>query len=299
MSLTYLRLFACIDEIARAGSIRKAAQTLYITPSALDRRLQELEQQIGAPLFERHARGMRVTAAGEIFLHHIRAHRADAERVRTEIEQLKGLQRGTVTLAASQALTFSVLPDALNAFQRDNPGIRVVVRIDSHMAILRALREFAVDVAALYSMPPADDLSVLHVLDQGLCAVMAADHPLAGEPSLRMRQCLQYPLALPDASLGLRSLIDGVIARGSTAPRVMLESNSLEMLRTYVRGNDAISFQIPAGASLERTYDGVVARRIEERGLARRQLTVAQLRGRHLPLAAARFVEVLKARLPA
>src|ERR1700716_1981465 len=71
MPLPYLRIFHYIDEIARAGSVRKAAESLFITPSALDRRLQDLEQELDAELFERHARGMRLTAAGELFLHHI------------------------------------------------------------------------------------------------------------------------------------------------------------------------------------------------------------------------------------
>jgi len=297
VSFNYLRLFACIDEIARAGSIRKAAQAMYITPSALDRRLQELERQLGAELFERHARGMRATAAGEIFLHHIRSHRADSERMRTEIEQLKGLQRGTVSVAASQALTFSVLPDALNAFRASHPGVRFRVTIDSHAAVLRALREFVVDLVAVYHMPPADDVLALHTVDQGLCAVMAAGHPLAGRSVLKMRDCLQYPLALPDARLGLRSLLDGVFARSSLKPRVVMESNSLEMLRTFVKGNEAIAFQIPAGASVGRAYDGAIARPVQDRGLPARRLTVAQLRERHLPLPAARFVQFLKERL--
>ena len=76
MSLQYLRVFAYIDEVARAGSIRKAAEALFITPSALDRRVQDLEKELGTELFERHARGMRLTAAGELFLHHVRAQRA-------------------------------------------------------------------------------------------------------------------------------------------------------------------------------------------------------------------------------
>ena len=88
MQLQYLRVFAYIDAVARAGSIRKAAEALFITPSALDRRVQDLEQELGAELFERHARGMRLTAAGELFLHHVRAQRADFERIHAEIEHL-------------------------------------------------------------------------------------------------------------------------------------------------------------------------------------------------------------------
>ena len=140
MQLQYLRVFAYIDAVARAGSIRKAAESLFITPSALDRRVQDLERELGAELFERHARGMRLTAAGELFLHHVRAQRADFERIHAEIEHLKGMRRGTVAIAASQALAFSVLPELINRFRRANPGITFKVRICDRQAVVVALR---------------------------------------------------------------------------------------------------------------------------------------------------------------
>ncbi len=294
LSLQYLRVFGYIDAVARAGSIRKAAEALFITPSALDRRVQDLEKELGAALFERHARGMRLTAAGELFVHHVRAQRADFGRIQTEIEHLKGMRRGTVSIAASQALSFSVLPDLINRMGAANPGIDFRVRICDRQAVVLALRAFEADLGLVYSMQPAADLTVLMQVEQRLCAVMAAGHSLAAKAAVRMRDCLRYPLAMPDATLGARALLDGFFAHSSLKPEVALESNSFELLRNFVRSNDAVSFQIQVGTPLGRDQDGVTARVIEERAFPRQPLTVAQLKGRHLPQPALRFLAALR-----
>lgn len=293
MSLQYLRIFNYIDAIARSGSIRKAAEALFITPSALDRRLQDLEDDLGAVLFERHARGMRPTAAGELFLKHARHQRADYERLRTDIGHLQGLHRGTVNIAASQALAFSLFPDVITQFRQGNPGINFSVRICDHTSVIQSLRDFEADLGLVYNVQPSADISPLLEVEQRLCAVMAESHPLAQQPDLRMRDCLRYPLALPDVSLGGRMLLDAFFARSSLSPNVVLESNSFEMLRNFVRGNDAVSFQIQVGTALARVQDGVTARHVDDRGLGSRPLTLAQLKGRHLPLPAMRFAQTL------
>ena len=294
MSLQYLPDIRHIHEIARCGSIRKAAEALFLTPSALDRRLQDLEAELGTPLFERHARGMRLTSAGEIFLHHVRAQRADFGRGRAEIEQLKGLQRGSVSVVASQALVHTVLPQVIQTFNERHPGITFTVTVADHAGVIQALREFQADVGIVYHAPAAADILPMFTVDQALCAVMSAAHPLAAQQRVSMADCLAYPAALPDRSLGGRIVLDQFFARSSLKPRVAMESNSFEMLRNYVRGTTAVTFQIPLGAPMAEARDGVVARPISDRKLERSTLVVAQLKGRPLPPPAARFVEALR-----
>lgn len=293
-TLQYLRIFNYFETIARCGSIRKAAELLFITPSALDRRLQDLEADLDVELFERHARGMRLTAAGELFLKHARQQHADYEQLQTEIAQLRGLYRGTVSIAASQALAFSLFPDLITRFRQENPGIAFSVRICDHTTAIQALRSFEADLAVVYNAQPSTDTYPLLQLEQRLCAVMAADHPLARHQSLRMRDCLRYPLALPDSSLGGRKLLEAFFARSSLEPNVVLESNSFEMLRKLVRQSDAITFQIQVGTALAHPQDGVTARHIDDHGLGTGLLTLAQLKGRHLPLPAERFAHELR-----
>lgn len=120
---------------------------------------------------------------------------------------------------------------------------------------------------------------------------------LAGKTKLRMRDCLKYPVALSDASIGRRALLDNFLARRSLEPRIVLESNSFEMLRHFVRSNDAIIFKIEIGTALNRAVDGVVARSISDTTLEKRSLKLVQLNGRALAMPALQFLEMVKVSL--
>src|SRR6516225_12498387 len=107
--MKHLRIMRYVDEVARTGSIRKAAGHLNVTSSAVNRQILDLEEELGAPLFERRPRGVRLTAAGEVFVNFLRQHNGDVERMKSQIEDLKGLRRGTVRIG-SQALALEFLP---------------------------------------------------------------------------------------------------------------------------------------------------------------------------------------------
>ena len=96
--MRHLLPFRYIDAIARAGSIRKAAETLAITPSALNRRLLAVEDELGVELFERMSNGVVLNVAGEILLEHIRNQISDMERVKSRIADLSGERRGSVSI---------------------------------------------------------------------------------------------------------------------------------------------------------------------------------------------------------
>lgn len=292
--LEYLRSFAYIEAIEKTGSIRKAAQALYITPSALDRRLQELEAELGVTLFERHARGMRVTQAGEIFLHHVRAHRADSERMRTELDRLKGLHQGRIRIAASQATANFLLPSAIREFQTLYPGVGFHVRVSTHAALLDLLRRFEADIAVVYGLPRNEDLVTRLEIPQALYALMRTGHPLASLSEVDMNDCMAHPLALPDASLGLRSWVNAEIACHARRPDIALESDSLEMLRRYVLSSNAVTFQITAGVARNDTADGIAARPLKRDAPTSGVLAVVQLRDRTLPQPCDAFVATLE-----
>ena len=89
-----------IDTVSREGSIRKAADKLAITSTALNRRILQVEDEIGQPLFERLPSGVRLNTAGEIFVQHIRSQMADLARVQSQIADLSGIRRGHVRVAS-------------------------------------------------------------------------------------------------------------------------------------------------------------------------------------------------------
>ena len=296
--MRHLRFLRYVDQVARSGSIRKAAELLNVTASALNRRIMDIEEELGTELFERQPRGMRLTAAGEVFAHHIRNQLADTERMRSKIEDLKGLRRGNVRIACSQALAHGFLPAAVIAFRSAYPLISFEVVVSDHERAMKALASSEVDIVLVFRPPYFPGFRPLFTVEQRLMAVMAAHHPLAAKPKLRLSDCRLYPLALPERSIGGRQLLDEVTARAGLALAPAIQSNSFEFLRGCVAKGDAISFQIEVGALPDDLAgSGLVARTIDDRDLPGSNLVLGQLRDRNLPVASAMFCEHLRAGL--
>lgn len=295
--MNHLRFLRYVDEVARTGSIRLAAERLHVAASAVNRRILDLEAELGTPIFERMPRGMRLTAAGELFVHYIRQRTAALDQVRSEIEELKGLRRGQVRMVASQALSPQFLPRAIAEFRRGHPLVAFDIRIGDHVQALAALREYQTDLVLVFNLAPEPDIERMAEVEQRLVALMHRDHPLArpGTP-IRLRDCIDYPLALPQRDIGGRQLLERFLARSSVKLQPAVESNSFEFLRGCLLHDQAITFQIAIGAGVS---DGgpVVSRDIADRGFPRGSLVLARLRGRQLPVVAHAFAEEVAERL--
>jgi DNA-binding transcriptional LysR family regulator len=291
MSMRHLRFLRYVDEVARAGSIRKAAEQLHVTASAVNRRVMDLEEELDAPLFERRARGVRLTAAGELFVRYIREQAGDVERMKSQIEDLKGLRRGTVRIACSQALALDFLPREIAAYRTKFPLVQFDVQVLDHERAMTALAAYEVDLVLVFRPPFLASFQPLMSLRQRLVALMGADHPLAAQKKkLRLTQMVDYPVALPERSLGGRQLLTNVLARSNLQFNIAAESNSFEFLRNMVLREKLISFQIEIGAV---ESAALVVRQIDDRDVPHADLVLGQLRGRNLPVPAAKFAEQL------
>jgi len=173
-------LMRMIDATARAGSIRKAAEQLAITHTALNRRILAFEAELGAPVFERLPRGVRLNPAGELVIHHFRSQIADMARVRSHIADLKGERRGHVAIACSQALLPYFLPREIAAYRAGHPAVTFSVELRDRDMAEQALADHVADLALVFEPVRLTEVQTLLTAPQPVCAVMAADHPLAG-----------------------------------------------------------------------------------------------------------------------
>ena len=293
--MKHLRAVTYVAEVARSGSIRRAAERLNLTPSALTRQIQDLEYELGTPIFERLPQGMRLNAAGELFARHIRDQAADLERVRSQIADLSGVRRGRVALACSQAVVTQVVPEEVEIYRARFPQVGFTVQVRDHAQAVTALANFEADLALILQPPPSAELHLLYSGDQTLCALMRTGHALAaGTGPVRLRDCLAHAMALPDHSLAIRHHIELALARRGVELRPVVQSGSLEFLRNLTLREDVISLQIPSGIPDD---PRLRSRPIDARDLTPMTLVLAQLRGRSLSVAAAKFADQLVLRL--
>lgn len=280
----------CINAVAKSGSIRKAAEILSITSTALNRRILAMEEELGVQIFERLPRGVRLSAAGEILLHHIRNQLSDMERVKSQIADLSGGRRGHVSIACSQALLPYFLPEQISAYRREHRAVTFGVHLRDRAAAERALIDHSADIALVFEPVRLSDLQILLTVRQPVYAIMREDHPLAREEIVRLRDCLRFSTALPTTPYGVRNLLELAVRRTSLKMQPVIESDSFEFLRHQALADDTVTFQIAVGLPAADNTQGLVHRRIDEHDVPSGLLYVTQLRGRVLPVSAGRFV---------
>jgi DNA-binding transcriptional LysR family regulator len=295
--MRHMKILHYIDAVAQAGSIRRAAEQLALTSSALNRRIQDFEEELGTPIFERLPRGVRLNAAGELILRHARTQAADLDKVRSQIADLRGQRRGHVAIACSQAVAYDFLASEIASYRADFPAVTFSVEVNNHVTAQGALADFSADLVLVFEPDIQSDLQVLYVLDEPLVAVAARGHPVFGPaPTLRLRDCLRYPVALLRHGFGGRQLLEAGLRRKNFDLSPVLETNSFELLRRYVLKDRVITFQTRIGAPFEERAE-LDCRVIDPRDVAPGRLVLGQLRGRTLPVAAAKFADQLARRM--
>ncbi|MCR8547428.1 LysR family transcriptional regulator [Salipiger sp. P9] len=288
--MRHLTTLTMIRDVARAGSIRRAAEDMNITGSALNRRIQNFEEEFGAPIFERLPRGVRLNPAGELLMQHIQAQIGDLDRVRSQIADLSGARRGHVSIACSQALNPIFLPREVARYRKAHPGVTFSIRIRDRAQAERELSSFATDLAIVFEPVYLVDFEVIQASQQPVCAVLSTDHPLAGQEVLRLRDCLVSPHVIPTREYGVRHLLEMATRGRSLSLDPVIEADSFELMRQYVLYERVVGFQIPIGL-LPASDPRLVVRRIHPADIDPGLLLIGQMRGRTLPVATAKFAQ--------
>ena len=286
-----------IDTISREGSIRKAADKLAITSTALNRRILQVEDEIGQPLFERLPSGVRLNTAGEIFVQHIRSQMADLARVQSQIADLSGIRRGHVRVASGADALRHFLPEAVAGYRREHPAVTFEMTRCYSDAAEASLLSLDTDIAMSFAPVRAAHFHVAAGVRQQIYCLMNEAHPLASRDVIRLRECVGHPAIMPNVMSGIRHLLDTALIRRNLELNTILESDSFEFMQNYLLHDEALSFQIPIGlaGSVETTVDsgvaGIVARPVDTADVPPGVIHIGYLKGRVLPVAAAKFLD--------
>ena len=282
-----------LDTVARVGSIRKAADQLAITSSALNRRIIAIEEDLGVPIFDRVPNGVRLNSAGEILIQHARSEIAELERVKSQIHDLQGVRRGHISIAASQALMPFILPVQMQSYREQFPEISFSVRVCTRYTAISELKSYAADIAMVFEPEIASEFASVYSAPQQLYAEFRPGHPLAGDGELRLRECLQWPLALPSENNGIRHLLERSAAPLSSKVNMAVESDNTFLLQRVVQNSDLVTISFSAGLSGDSNATSLKHRPISLKDVKPGMLHIGTLKDRHLPVAAAKFLAQL------
>ncbi len=161
------RSISYFDAVRRYGSIREAARKLGVAASAINRQLIQFETDLGMPLFERFANGMKLTAAGEVFARHVLTVLQDARRVADELDSLRGLRRGELSIVTVESLAAAVLPNLLAVMATRHPGVKLTVKSAGSNQIPTIVAAGLADVGLAFSLGHHPELQQLGTADSG------------------------------------------------------------------------------------------------------------------------------------
>jgi DNA-binding transcriptional LysR family regulator len=175
--------------------MRKAAERLNVSASALNRQVLALEADIGAPVFERLPRRLRLTATGELVVGYARRAIREMERLEAQFEDMKGLRRREVSVATMSGLASNFLTRLASEFQERHPHVKL--RFETGDA----------DLGFAFGLQPDPEIRVLAAVEMRLSAIVAPDHPLAKRTSVKLADCVGFPLILPVTSMVFRGIL--------------------------------------------------------------------------------------------
>ncbi|WP_210527652.1 LysR family transcriptional regulator [Rubellimicrobium arenae] len=195
--------------VARLGSIRQAAKALNVAPSSISRTIKQLEEDLTTPLFERSQQRLKLTSAGELLYYHIRQSTGELNRAITEINDLQGLRRGTVSIAVIESATRGFLPDVLASFWIRHPEISVDVRVGGSPEVANMLLQGEADLAIAFDVRvPRNARRIASVaLPMGVMAPPGS-RLATKEGPLRVYDLAGERVILSDSSLTLGSTVE-------------------------------------------------------------------------------------------
>jgi LysR family transcriptional regulator of abg operon len=224
MKLSQIRDVVAIVE---HGSLRAAAQRLGLAQPALTRSIRELERELGVSLFERHAHGMKLTVMGDAFIPRARAVQAEIRHSHEEINQLKGLMTGQVSIGLSMASSIVFLPSLLKSLLKRFPGVRLKVSEGLFPEMRLKIIEGEVDfyVGPVIEKPQPRELLVEELIKSERIVLGRVGHPLQGARSLAELASAQW-VGISIAATGLVEPRGIFKLHGLREPTIEIETQS-------------------------------------------------------------------------
>jgi DNA-binding transcriptional LysR family regulator len=242
-----------LHQVARLGSVRSAARALNVAPSAISRAIKDVEETLGEKLLERLPRGLRLTAAGELVAMHAGQVLRGLDHMEGSLDELRGLRRGHVTVAAVQATAADLFPKILAMFRRTHPRITFTCRFVGSADVAEHVASGEADIGISFNAVASSLLRELIAVPLPFGAIMTPDNPLAACTTLRLHDLADadIPLILPDSTISTRWILDDLLRSTSLELAPAITTSYPDFIVAATRHGAGVAFQTPVGIERE------------------------------------------------
>jgi LysR family transcriptional regulator, transcription activator of glutamate synthase operon len=288
-----LRQLRYLVALAEELNFTRAAEREHVAQPALSQQIRRLEEEVGLALVERTTRHVALTDAGEVLVVRARRMLAELEAAGTELQALRGMDTGHVTIGSMHTMGPIDLSLPLALFHDLHPGVGLTVREQSSEEMAEMLRIDEIDLAFLSVTERVEShgLGLHQLVSEELVVLLPLVHPLSGRAEVRMAELADEQFISFRTGARLRELLFAAGREAGFEPRVTLESNESQRIRRLVaRG---LGVAILPRSDADRPGAEVAVARLVAPSL-RRDITLAWREGRRLAPAAAAFLDLAR-----
>jgi DNA-binding transcriptional LysR family regulator len=295
MELTQLEFFLMVVE---QGSFSKAAVRVYRTQPAVSIAIRRLEEEIGAPLFDRSQKTPTLTDAGELVYDYARRILALRDQAQDVVSELRSLKRGRVRIGANESTSLYILPHLILQYREQHPNVKVEIFRQVSERLPREVLDRNVDFALLAFEPVDGDLESFPILQDELVLIMNPDDPFAKRESLKIEELGERPFLAHNVKTASRYKVIETFEQHHTPLNITLELATVETIKRFVQLKIGLAF-VPRMCVAEELERGTLATVPVPELSYFRTLWVTHRRNITLSHAAAAFLAVLRKRATA
>jgi len=280
LDLDQLRAFVTVADLR---SFRQAADELHLSPPALSRRIERLEERVGARLLERTSRSVRLSAVGEAFVERVRAVLEDLDDAILGVNELSSGHAGRLTVAAVPSAACGFVPQALSRLTQRYPGVRVRLLDGSLQATALAVLGGQADIGIGFHDDAMPGLHAELLGEEPYLLALPAGHRWAGRRAIRLQDLGGEPVLSLVAGSGNRALLDQQLASAGVGLRISHEAAHVWALIGMVEAG--LGCALIPGMALRSAPAGVMAVGLRGNPLRRKIALLTAVDRRLTPLA--------------
>jgi LysR family transcriptional regulator, low CO2-responsive transcriptional regulator len=290
LTLHQLRVFKAVADNL---SFSQAAQGLRLSQPSVSYQVKELERVVGMDLLDRLGKHVALTQAGHLLYGYVRQTLNVIDEAAVALEELQGLERGSLKVGASTTVGIYVIPTALGAFKKLHPGIAISLEIGARGAVQEKVLRNELDLAVVGPALKDPDLVVLPFISDELVVIAPREHKLAKRRKLSLKDLEKEPFLMREEGSGTRFAVETAARKANVRLEVGMELGSNGAIKHGVESGLGLAILSRYAVGLEETAGNLTLLDVEGFPI-RRQWNIVHLKRNRLARPVSAFIDFLR-----